>query len=103
MSTSSLTLQINFSGNGFNCIDRLTAMKFFQKLDTGHKVQLSGVLSALFENARVNIAENIIMVYKILKDLYNREIKNMEASDIENKINELPEDLKKEVIDFIDF
>ena len=27
----------------------------------------------------------------------------MEAKDIEHKINELPEDLKKEVLDFIDF
>jgi len=27
----------------------------------------------------------------------------MEARDIESRINELPEDLKKEVIDFIDF
>jgi len=27
----------------------------------------------------------------------------MEANNIENRINELPDDLKKEVIDFIDF
>ncbi len=31
------------------------------------------------------------------------EVKRMKANDIENRINKLPEDLKKEVIDFIDF